>query len=62
MHDGPRGTQPRQQGSARVRDLITESQVSLVVRGHSHWDEPFIQYENGTQVLNVDARVVVLTE
>lgn len=62
MHDGPRGTQPRQQGSVRVRDLITESQVSLVVRGHSHWDEPFIQYDNGTQVLNVDARVVVLSE
>ncbi|WP_339730271.1 metallophosphoesterase family protein [uncultured Gimesia sp.] len=61
MHDGPRGTQPGQQGSPRVRDLLIESPVSLVVRGHSHWDEPFIQFENGTQVLNVDARVVVLT-
>lgn len=60
-HDGPRGLNARQQGSARVRDLLSEHPVPLVVRGHAHWDQPFIQYDNGTQVLNVDARAVILT-
>lgn len=62
MHDGPAGNQTGQQGSSRVRTLLEQSQVPLVVRGHSHWDHPFIQYDNGLQVLNVDARIVILTE
>lgn len=62
MHDGPSGNEPGQQGSSRVRTLLEQSQVPLVVRGHSHWDNPLIQFDNGLQVLNVDARVVILTE
>ena len=61
LHDGPRGLNARQQGSARVRDLLSTRRSPLIVRGHAHWDQPLIEYENGTQVLNVDARTVILT-
>lgn len=44
------------------RPKFTEFNHTLVVRGHSHWDEPLAELKSGTQVLNVDARVVVLTE
>jgi len=33
----------------------------LVIRGHAHWKQPFVEFENGLQVLNVDARIVILT-
>ncbi len=62
MHDGPEGLEPSQRGSLGIRTLLEESQDALVIRGHSHWDDPFIQFNNGLQVLNVDARIVVLTE
>lgn len=62
MHDGPQGIEPSQRGSSRIRTLLEESQNALVIRGHSHWDDPFVQFNNGLQVLNVDARVVILTE
>lgn len=61
MHDGPDGSQPAQRGLLRVRELLIESGMGLVIRGHAHWDQPFAEFESGLQVLNVDARVVVLT-
>ena len=61
MHDGPDGGQPAQRGLQPIRELLIESGVGLVIRGHSHWDQPFAEFETGLQILNVDARVVVLT-
>jgi Icc-related predicted phosphoesterase len=62
MHEGPEGTLAGQPGSSRIRALLEKSQPALVIRGHAHWDNPLIQFDNGLQVLNVDARVVILTE
>jgi hypothetical protein len=33
----------------------------LVIRGHKFWKEPVGTLSNGTQVLNVDSRVVVIS-
>jgi hypothetical protein len=59
LHDGPEGD-AKQRGSRRVRELLEQHPRLLVVRGHAHWHEPLAMLDNGTQVLNVDARVVVL--
>lgn len=61
-HDGPEGVLPGQRGLARVRELLGASSVPLLVRGHAHWEEPFCDIPGGTQVLNVDARVVILIQ
>ncbi len=61
MHDGPDGSQTAQRGLPRIRELLIESGMGLVIRGHAHWDQPFAEFPSGLQVLNVDGRVVVLT-
>ncbi len=61
MHEGPEGVHPGQRGFAHVREMLEASGMQLVIRGHAHWDDPFAEYPSGLQVLNVDARVVVLT-
>lgn len=59
-HDGAEGTEPGQRGSPRIRELLDALPPPLVVRGHAHWDKPFTTLAGGTQILNVDARVVIL--
>ncbi|GAA4440149.1 metallophosphoesterase family protein [Bremerella cremea] len=61
MHDGPDAPVPGCRGLALVREMIEQFDPTLVVRGHAHWDTPLAELANGTQVLNVDARAVVLT-
>lgn len=60
MHDGPNAPAERFRGSDSVRQVIEMLQPRLVVRGHSHWAKPLVELDNKVQVLNVDARVVVL--
>ena len=62
MHDGPDAPLHGFVGSTLVRETIEILQPRLVIRGHAHWDQPFVELEGGVQVLNVDARVVILRE
>jgi Icc protein len=62
MHDGPDGSENAQPGNSMMRNLLQEEPPGLVIRGHSHWANPFAEFPCGLQVLNVDARVVILTE
>lgn len=61
MHDGPDVPVSGFRGSSRMREAIERSEPTLIVRGHAHWKEPLATLSNGAQVLNVDARVVILT-
>lgn len=61
MHEGPDGPVAGQRGLSQVRVILQEVGTVLVIRGHAHWPQPFVEFPNGLQVLNVDARVVVLT-
>ena len=61
MHEGPDGIRPQQRGLSQVREILEASGMPLVIRGHAHWDQPFAEFPSGLLVLNVDARVVVLT-
>lgn len=58
LHQGPEGTAPEQRGHPSIASWIAE-RPALVVCGHSHWDEP-LAHHGAAQVLNVDARVVLL--
>lgn len=61
LHEGPDGSieAPGQRGSAAIRELVEVGGVGLTICGHVHWDHPLAVHEHG-QILNVDARVVVL--
>ncbi len=60
MHDGPNSATHHLRGSSAIRQALEKSSPTLVVRGHVHWPIPLIELANGTQVLNVDCRVVIL--
>ncbi|MEL6177645.1 MAG: metallophosphoesterase [Myxococcota bacterium] len=62
LHEGP--DRPDKPGAGRraLRDTLNKAHVeALVICGHRHWEHPVASLEAGTQVLNVDSRVVVLT-
>ena len=60
VHGGPDIPGVDLRGSELVRACFLGASPTLVVCGHCHWDAPFHALANGTQVCNVDARVVVL--
>lgn len=61
LHQGPDGPGPGQRGEPEVRELIEAAGCApLVLCGHCHWNEPLALLDGGVQVLNADARVVVL--
>lgn len=57
-HEGPDGA-PGQLGHPSIRAVLERAPVPLTLCGHVHWDAPLARCGRG-QVLNVDARVVVL--
>ncbi len=61
LHEGPNGDRS-QRGNAAIRALLVQHPPTLVLCGHSHWEFPLCELENGTQVLNVDGRLVVLSK
>ena len=60
MHDGPDVSGTELRGLPSVRETLECSRPTLVVRGHKQWSTPLATLANGTQVLNVDSRVVIL--
>lgn len=60
LHDGPDQPDGPGKGSARVRELLRAFDPTLVIRGHAHWDQPLAELDNGTQILNVDCRCVIM--
>jgi Icc protein len=61
-HDGPNDPNQGLRGSPIIREVVERLKPSLVIRGHAYWKQPLAQLAGGVQVLNVDARVVVLHE
>ncbi|MBV9786542.1 MAG: metallophosphoesterase [Chloroflexi bacterium] len=60
VHESPALPERNGQGSPLVRTLMDTFGCPLTVCGHSRWPEPFAELPNGTQILNVDSRVIVL--
>jgi hypothetical protein len=60
LHDGPSVAGTDLPGWPSVRRTLEGAPPLLLIRGHDHWPCPLAELENGTQVLNVEGRVVVL--
>jgi len=63
MHTGPDFPELKGcKGVREIREVIEKRKPSLVVRGHCHWPRPLVELPAGTQILNVEATVVVLVQ
>ncbi len=60
LHMGPDNPTSGLLGSEIVRQTLEEYPPTLVVCGHCHAEEPVHTLANGTQVVNVDARCIVV--
>jgi 3',5'-cyclic-AMP phosphodiesterase len=58
LHDGPNLRDLA--GWPSVRRALEAAPPTLAIRGHDAWPSPLGTLENGTQVLNVEGKVVVL--
>ena len=60
LHDGPDIANTDLRGWESIRKALEAAPPQLIIRGHDHWSRPLGTLANGSQVLNVDSRVVVL--
>lgn len=62
LHQGPHVDGVARKSSETVREALDHAHPAppLCICGHDPWETPVVQLPNGTQVLNVDHRVVVL--
>jgi 3',5'-cyclic-AMP phosphodiesterase len=59
-HDGPNVAGTALTGWPSIRQALESAQPTILVRGHDFWASPLAILNNGTQILNVDERVVVM--
>lgn len=60
LHNGPDVPAEGLRGQGCIRETLEAADPLLVICGHAHWDTPLAELSNGTQVLNVDARCVLI--
>jgi hypothetical protein len=60
LHESPRGSN-HQPGSPVLREELERAEVPLTFCGHKHWAEPLLELPRQQQVMNVNARAVVLS-
>ncbi|MBJ6761930.1 metallophosphoesterase [Myxococcaceae bacterium JPH2] len=60
LHEGPDAPEQSLPGNAFIREAVAPWNDLLIICGHSHWDVPLVPLPGGVQVLNVDARAVLL--
>ncbi|MFG1608558.1 metallophosphoesterase [Actinoplanes sp. NPDC049265] len=60
LHEGPVGDRMGQLGRDAVRRALERRAPALTLCGHVHWEEPVAALGDG-HIVNVDARVAVLT-
>ena len=62
LHDGPAILEHNLPGCAMLSEMLEILPPTLVIRGHKPWDPWVSELKNGTQVINLDHRAIVLTQ
>lgn len=60
LHEGPNHQQPALVGNPLIREVLASSPKNTVCCGHNHWPVTLVETPNGTQVLNLDAKCLIL--
>ncbi len=62
LHETPDYPKDKFEGNEKIRKVIVKSPKNLVICGHKFWNEPLRVLKNGSQILNANARVIILTK
>ncbi len=60
LHESPDFVADNFDGNEKIRQVIEDSPKNLIICGHRFWKEAWREYQNGSKVLNVNERVIVL--
>ncbi len=60
LHQSPDYPNKSLDGEPEIRKVIENSPKNLIFCGHRNWNIPLVEFQNGSQVMNVDKRVVIL--
>ncbi len=60
LHDGPDLPGENLDGNPIIRQALSIRNHLLLIRGHKHWEQLYIQFNEKIQVLNTHERVLVL--
>jgi Icc-related predicted phosphoesterase len=60
IHETPNYPDREFIGNERIRDTIEQGEEAIICCGHCYWDDVIVNFENGSTILNVDSKVLVL--
>lgn len=60
LHEGPDHVNPDMIGNPKIRQLIELYSNNTICFGHNHWDKTLIVKEKGNQIINLDAKCLIL--
>ena len=60
LHEGPSHLSPEQMGNEQISKMLASSPKNTVCCGHNHWPVTLVETPKGTQVLNLDAKCLIL--
>lgn len=60
LHESPDYPDDKFEGNEKIRQIIESSPKNLIICGHRFWKEPLRELRNGSQILNVNERVIIL--
>lgn len=60
LHQSPGLAEQGLQGEALILHELAAGPKTVVFCGHTHWDTPMVELDNGTKVVNVDSRLLIL--
>lgn len=61
IHETPDSPQNQFIGNSKIRETIESNPKSTICCGHCHWDKTFVEFQNQSQVINVDSKVLLLS-
>ena len=60
LHESPNNKIPKLEGHKKIREVIDSSRGNTICSGHCYWEENIIKAENNNQMINVDAKCMIL--
>ena len=60
LHQSPNHLDPKLPGNNKIRETIEAGKKTVICCGHSHWKTSLVEMENGTQIINADAKCIIL--
>jgi len=60
IHEGPNHLDPKMKGNENIRKVIERGPKTVICCGHNHWKQTLVEKENGTQIINADAKCIIL--